>query len=350
MKPRTRRNAAAFTLVEVLVAAALLVTILGFLLSLTDQTTRIWTGTTAKVEQFRDARTAFERMTSRISQATLNTYWDYDSATAPKRYERRSELRFISGSAATLVGNSPLAKRVTHCIFFNAPIGVASNANDRGLANALNSVGYFAELGDDSAQRPDFITNDMIAPRWRFRLVEFAQPTENFSLYQFTSGAASTYTGLDWFTVDANSITPTGLAMRHVIAENVIALIITPRLAKAEEKPLQANATHSPLATNYRYDSMGTNTNKDLNPRNQLPPVVQLMLIAIDEKSSDRLNLDSSKVDIFAISNLFQNTMNFDTELATLETKLTQMKMRYRIFSTNVHIRAAKWSREQTNP
>lgn len=361
MKPCTRCNAAAFTLVELLVAAALLVTILGFLLSLTDQTTRIWSGTTAKVEQFRDARTAFERVTSRLSQATLNTYWDYDygDSTDPTKvtsYKRRSELRFIVSGGNTLLKTSGMATRVTHAVFFNAPMGIASSANDRGLANALNSIGYYVELNDDSAQLPKFITDSsLVEPRWRFRLMEFAQPTESFNLYQYTSGtpttpsAASTYLGTEWFTTDTNSTSITGVAMRHVIAENVIALIITPRLAKAEEKSLQKNETHSPLSPYYTYDSMATNADARLNSRNQLPPVVQFMMIAIDEKSADKLNLDATKSDVFGLSQLFQDTQKFGADLATLETKLTNTKVRYRIFTTNVHIRAAKWSREQSN-
>lgn len=129
----------------------------------------------------------------------------------------------------------------------------------------------------------------------------------------------------------------------------VIALSITPRLSKTEETPLQASATHSPLAPNYSYDSTGTNTNPQLNPKNQLPPVVQLTMIAIDDKSADKLNLDSTKADVFGVSKLFTNTQNFDADLATLEGTLATSKVRYRIFTTNVHIRAAKWSREQTN-
>ena len=346
MRGGTRRSIAAFTLVEVLMAAAILVTILAFLLVVTDQTARIWSSTSAKVEQFREARTGFERVTTRLSQATLNTYWDYDIPAKPTRYERRSELRFISGSATALLGNSGGATRITHAIFFNAPLGVTGDVNFSSLANALNTLGYFTEFGDDSAQRPPFITTAMIPAIWRFRLMEFSQPTENFSVYQFTNANAGNTTKA-WFTTDMNGTT----VLKRVIAENVIALIVTPRLAKAEELPLQTNATHSPLAPLYSYDSTGTNANPQLNPKNQLPPVVQLTMIAMDDKSAETLDLDSTKADVFAIvkSNLFADTRKFTADLATLEGTLATKRLRYRIFTTNVHIRAAKWSREQKN-
>ncbi len=346
MKSSAAGSVAAFTLTEVLVASAILVTMLGFLMTVTNQTARIWSGTSAKVEQFRGARSGFERVTTRLAQATLNTYLDYDNATLPTRYERRSELRFISGSAASLLGTSGGATRITHATFFNAPTGITGDANYSGLTNALNTLGYFAELNDDSGQRPAFITTAMIPARWRFRLMEFSQPTEEFSVYQFTNGNAGNATR-DWFKTGVNS----AAGSKHVVAENVIAFIVTPRLAKAEELPLQTNATHSPLAPDYTYDSTNANATARLNPRNQLPPVVQLTMIATDEKSADRLGLDSTKADVFEIvkSSLFTNTQKFAADLTTLEETLAAKKVSYRIFTTNVHIRAAKWSREQTN-
>ena len=93
---------AAFTLAELLVGMGILVVLFGFLLVSANQTTKLIGSTAGKVEQFREARNAFERVSTRISQATLNTYWDYDSPTAPTRYERRSELRFISGGVKEL--------------------------------------------------------------------------------------------------------------------------------------------------------------------------------------------------------------------------------------------------------
>ena len=344
-RPDTERRSAAFTLLEVLVASTIVVVMAGFLLSVMDQTARIWSSTSAKVEQFREARTGFERVTTRLAQATLNTYWDYDNPTTPTRYLRQSELRFICGSAPTLLGTNSSAARVTHAVFFNAPLGVTSNTNYAGLPNALNTVGYYAELADDAGQRPAFITNAMIPSRWRFRLMEFSQPTESFSVYQYTSGNPGVITNA-WFTADLNNTA----VPKRVVAENVIAFVVTPRLAKAEELPLQTNATQSPLAPNYSYDSTATNANPQLNPKNQLPPVVQITMVATDEKSAVNLGLTgTAQSNIFKTSSLFTNTQNYAADLATLETTLIASHVRYRIFTTNVHIRAAKWSREQKN-
>src|SRR5688572_26589605 len=68
---------AAFTLVELMVATAVIALLMVVLLQMTTQTTKTWRFTTEKVEKFQSARDGFESMTRRISQATLNTYWDY---------------------------------------------------------------------------------------------------------------------------------------------------------------------------------------------------------------------------------------------------------------------------------
>ena len=135
MMTRTARDgsSAAFTLVEILLVAAIFVMLFSFLVATTDQTARIWSSTSAKVEQFREARTGFERVTSRLSQAVLNTYWAYNNDTAPTHYLRQSELRFITGSAPSLLGNTKDAIRSSHTMFFNAPLGLAGSANDRAL-------------------------------------------------------------------------------------------------------------------------------------------------------------------------------------------------------------------------
>ena len=52
----------AFTLVEMLVATTVLAAMVVLLARITSETATIWTRTTAKVDQFRAARTAFEAL------------------------------------------------------------------------------------------------------------------------------------------------------------------------------------------------------------------------------------------------------------------------------------------------
>jgi uncharacterized protein (TIGR02599 family) len=83
-----------FTLVELLVSVGLITLIALLLASMTNATASTWRYTTGRIEQFRSAEMAFEAVTRRLSQATLNTYWDYDNPAAPRKYVRQSDLRF----------------------------------------------------------------------------------------------------------------------------------------------------------------------------------------------------------------------------------------------------------------
>ncbi|MEQ1853294.1 MAG: hypothetical protein ABMA01_17075, partial [Chthoniobacteraceae bacterium] len=98
-----------------------------------------------------------------------------------------------------------------------------------------------------------------------------------------------------------------------------------------------------------------------LNPRNQLPPVVQVAMVAIDEPGAELL-ADKFGSDPFLginYSTLFRNPSMLednpataapgDGDLAKLEAILAAKRISYRIFSTNVSIRGAKWSRSQKN-
>ena len=65
----TYRRSAAFTLVEVLVAASIIVVLMGIMLGMTDQTQRLIRSTSSKVEAFQESRAAFESVTRHLSQA-----------------------------------------------------------------------------------------------------------------------------------------------------------------------------------------------------------------------------------------------------------------------------------------
>ena len=74
-----------FTLVELIVAVGLLAIVLLLLASMTNSTASIWRLTSGKIEEFRSAGNAFDALTRRLSQATLNTYWDTIRQPPPRR-------------------------------------------------------------------------------------------------------------------------------------------------------------------------------------------------------------------------------------------------------------------------
>ncbi len=352
MQPGRRKSgrSRAFTLVELLVSIAVLALLMVLLVSITDATRASWSDATAKTQQFREAREAFEAITRRLSQATLNTYWDYsypnnDQTRPPTAYVRQSELRFISGPGNELgLG----ANRTTHGIFFQAPLGYVSGSTYSRFRNLLNTWGYFVEYGSDQSARPAFINASILPYRNRFRLMELMEPSESMTLYQkqAMNGGAAAYNGREWFAEPLASAANVG-----VVAENIIAQVILPKLSAADQA--SGNYTDGSLAPNYLYDSTGldmsTSADASLNPRNQLPPVVQVTMVALDELSASRLG-DAGAASLKTwLGSHFSDPMELQSDLKNLEKYLVDNRIKYRIFTSNVSIRASKWSRTQEN-
>jgi uncharacterized protein (TIGR02599 family) len=361
-----------FTLVELLLSMVILSLVTLVLVSMVNQTGSLWHRTTSKIEEFREARTGFESLTRCLSQATLNTYWDYNDPNVPTKYMRQSELRFISGPGLLAGVNSP-TPYPTQSLFFFAPLGFVrpasatdtASANYQGLDNLLNLWGYFIEYADDSALRPPFVNGK---PHKRFRLMELMQPSQSLSIYSLETQAGGNlkYVTPDWF---QNAVSASGDLPRpaHVLAENIIALIVLPKMTPADQKKLGFN--DASLAPNYFYNSTGldltgstklsTTANPTLNGTHQLPPVMEVAMVAIDETSAALLS-DADALDLQAeLAGLFADPKKLSSDLTgkptppatglSLEDYLRQKRINYRVFTTDVSIRAAKWSSNQKN-
>jgi uncharacterized protein (TIGR02599 family) len=354
----TLRRTAAFSQLEVLVASSVIALVMLMLSMMTDQTQRLIRSTSGKVEQFQEARVGFDAMTRRLSQATLNTYWEYSYRTeyqtvggqqqamrVPDRYQRGSELRFRSGPMVEFTKSKgpKEAFQPMHGIFFQAPNGWVEDPQKYGaLDHLLNSWGYFVELGTDEATVPDFLKN-RAEPRRRFRLMEWMEPAEALKVYKYQNLRST-----EWF---APQLSKEGRPVRALV-ENVVALIITPKFDRTtEEARLKLNKS-TVLSPFYRYDSTTTSADPELNQKNQLPPVVQITMIALDEGSAFRLNdrYKNHPTGGIEFGQLFRRPEAYESDLTLLEQQLaTTHRVAYRVFTTNVSIRGAKWSITQQN-
>jgi uncharacterized protein (TIGR02599 family) len=154
MSSQRRTGTGGFTLVEVMLSAAVLALLVVILVSITNQTANTWKYTSGKIEQFSSARDAFESLTRQIGQATLNAHYEYFNDKdeprteenaglfVPRNYGRQSDLRFISGSmdrgnwydgaVAAPLAADPVRPRPAHGIFFNAPLGFVDDLSEHG--------------------------------------------------------------------------------------------------------------------------------------------------------------------------------------------------------------------------
>ena len=337
---------------------ALLALLMVVLVTMLDATTATWKRSSSKIEQFQQGWEAFDRMARQIAEATLNTYYDYVDANGnprttatsltfvPKQYRRQSELRFISGPGlATSSGNT------THAVFFQAPQG-KSTGNSAG-ENLLNTCGFFVELGSDQSFLPQVLPASF--SKNRFRLLQLVEPSESLSVYGRVAAAASgsIYTGREWFQDALN--TPANVS---IAAENIIALVVLPMLTKPDQ--ISGGYSESSLAPEYLYDSSRSYANASapnaaLNSLHQLPPVIQTTMVAIDEASASRMSdADRNSLKTF-LNGLFLQSGNttdptqpgYAKDLKSLEDELVKRKINYRIFTSNIPIKSAKWSREQ---
>lgn len=301
-------------------ATMVLAVMLTMLLGVISQTSSVTQMATQKISAFQGARAAFDIMARNVSQATLNAYWDYDRLPSPTRYLRKSELHFLIGNAG--LSPFPGTPGTGQALFFQAPIGVTTEQSKfGGLETLLNALGYYVEYGPQEGLPPPF---PEAAPVYRYRLMQAIQPTEDLAVYAET-------TGNEW--VDGMA------ASASAVADNVICLVVWP-MRSPEDDPggLQ-------LSTNFSYDSRDAAlANPQPATANQLPPVVQLTIVAIDEKSAARICVGQTPPEEIsgALEGLFQKAENYNEDLAKLESALSAANINSRAFSTTVALRESK--------
>ncbi len=316
------RDAEGFTLVELLVAMAVLAMMSVLMLSLTSSAQKIAQQTTSRTEHFREARRAFDRINQSLSQATLNVYWDYVDAAGnprstnsftPNRYFRFSELRYLQTNAASLTAPRGGTLR-GNAVFFQAPLGRTAATNLSGFNSLVNTLGFFLERGGDSTLRPPTVSENKV----RYRIFELAEPADQLTVYSLTSGNPS-YNRLEWVTQPLANV-----AYSHRLADNIVALLF-----QAQYK----NAAGSPL-TSFNYSSAPQKRGSQPIEENNLPPNIRVTMIAVDESSARRI----------ADENIMLTDAIDDATLVQLENELTDNRLNYRKFESTVKIGPAKWS------
>ncbi len=368
-----RGSASSFTLVELLTAITVLLIMMVVIFSIFQEITGAWHGSVGKVESLQDARSAFVAMTHTISQATLNTYYDYVDTNAPFNgetrgqviasggsltaftatgYARTSDLHFISGSTKTSGGtvtNTCLASvpqipyPITHSIFFEAPLGSTHTSGYQQLNGMLNACGFYVCYGPDPTV-PPFLSSTTVATHYRYRLMQFTEPSEYLSIYAPQTQGALESSYNQWFlgplTQELSAASSGGSLMSiSQLAQNVLALVILPKLSAGDQ-------TANPgivLAPNYDYD---TRNSANSISYNQLPPVVQVTMVAIDEASALKLGNTATPPDtqLGLTPALFTQANNFQTDLNSLEAALVTAHVKFQVFQSEVALQGAKWS------
>jgi len=342
-----RTRAGAFTLLELLVACAVFILLLALLLSIIGQTSRLVGRSTQSVSAFQEARTAFELMTRSLSQATLNTYWDYldangayrtpDNASTfqPTNYGRNSDLHFLLGDAGSVSGSGytslPGTVGTGQAVVFQLPSGRSANSQYKNLEQLLNACGYFIEYGDRVALPAPFPSGES---KYRFRLMQAIQPAESLEVFK-------TKTGNSWIQ---------GLSQQALpVADNIIYALIWPRRSPSDDpggKELTDLSPSKGFAFDSRPDSAAASKWPQPDNVHQLPPVLQITLVALDEVTAARVCRSSTPPS--EITSLFQGIFQspsqnqFEEDLKTLERRMGEKGYGFRIFTTTIPLKECK--------
>ncbi|MFV0338478.1 MAG: prepilin-type N-terminal cleavage/methylation domain-containing protein [Chthoniobacterales bacterium] len=359
-----------FSILEMMVAMAVLMVLLVVLIQVTGRVGEIWRMGSGKITAFQNARSAFTTINRTLSQATLNTYNDYvdsdekyrtdanRSSFVPAKFMRASELHFISGPAVGLVKGATAADNPGDAIFFQAAMGSTDTPTLNGLQTAMNSTGFYIQYGDmPDSLLPAWLKTLFASKDKKFRLIQVISPTEDFEVYNSTS---SPNYDIDWLTTLTD--TPTAAASKQrILAEDVCLLVVRTRLSPEDEEligpkvgmTLSDSTQGSILAPNYTYDSRawetgyggGVSNNRKNIMRNQIPPIVDVAMVCLDPRTTQRVEWGSAPPAAVAVPpGLFTNSANMEADLETYASELTDAGLQFRIFRSSVKLQGAKWS------
>lgn len=323
----------AFSLIELLVSMTILSLMILMVSFMLAEVEGGWSRVRGRSVEFRDARNALETIANRISQARIDTYWDYEMDQGlPIRYRKSSHLHFVTGKAADLMPDS-LVKPSGSSVFFEAPFGMTQEQDLKGLSSLLNGWGYFAGFGGDAEWLPLF-ARGRVQERYRFRLFEYHLPTEKLALH-----SEETPTGYRWITDHLESKNVS------LLAENVILFLIHP------VSSMEVDNAHQ-LAENYEFDSRAYELAPDQpnaeRARHELPPMILMTMVAVAEADFARFQQDRSDgvPEVFDVEKIapFSKSIDFEKDLQRLEEHLQENRIDYRVFSTAIGLRSSKWT------
>lgn len=361
----------AFSLLELLVATAILLVVVTVLLQLIAGIGSIWKSSAGKVSAFQSARSAFTTIDRVLAAAMLNTYNDYVNSAgdprtpanasnfSPTKFLRASELHFLSGPAADLVPGGSATSTPGQAIFFQAPLGEAVASSLGALGRELNSTGFYIRYGfPDGSLMPNWL-QALFGSKKRFRLMQVVEPSDSLQIYAST--AAPGY-DTDWLNFTNPPAAGSPQPRERVLAEDVSLLVIRPRLPPEDEKAsagvLQETFSESSmgslLSPDYLYDSRAwepgyaggitVSGRRDLM-RNQVPPIVDVAMVALDRRSLGRFTFAADPpAELLVPAGLFSDSSKLEEDLTAYGQQLSAAGIRFRIFRTSIRLQGAKWS------
>lgn len=326
----------AFTLIEVLVSMVILAMILLVITSVIGQAQRTWKGATSRLSQFREARQAFDTVSRNLRQAMINPYGDYKYRATPFHppprpgVVRDADLGIRFGRSSSLIsGGSGASELPGSAVVFQAPLGVTSTEEFRPLKNLLCIRGYFVRFGSDENFMPEGLKS-RLQERFRYRLIEYAPPTEFNPVY--AEGQKGAWTNIS---------EATGRDYMRIVANNVLGLIMAPTYNEAAAGAAPRDFGQKVQDPVYEINSYDPGTFNGRNTQHRLPVAAQVVMIACDEESAARMIVGQSSPDIFSKAGAdFSDPKSLESDIVKLRQYMNSQRYNFRIFSSNVFMLA----------
>lgn len=299
-----------FSLLELLVAMAVLSVLLIVLANLSGYVSRVWSRVSSQSRLLQEGRAAMETIARDLRQATLHPHWAYDNPANPSRYLRKSDLAFVTGKAVDLLPGSSTGPG--SAVFFQAMLGRSDSGANRQLNELLNTIGFYLERKTD----PNAPPGTTAATKPKFRLMKLHAPAEEMAVY--TAGLASTPTDYRWFR------DPVAHGFAHPVAENIIHIRILPLFVDSD-----GSVVEFPSGTGYN-SAVGALATPQPVTANQLPPLVEITLILADDSAEKR------------IASL--GTIDLSADPEEVQRQLVAAGIPFRVIQSRIQLPNSKWN------
>lgn len=348
----------AFTLVEILVSTSLLLLLVTIIGGFIHQVSSITRKTRSDIEGFQNARLALDAITSKLSLAELNPYWDYYDQNntritdylkqEPFSYGFYSELQFICTPLKSIGIDSPTS---SHGVFFQAQIGYTRDKNLAFSKNLLNTVGYYCGAYNEA------LPFSFLKSTKRYALMELMPPAEDVNPYsQIFQSSPTENSNLSWF---SNYISTTNKGLyTSPVADNILSVVFFPHYPVFDdistiqiEKRKPANC----LTPNFFYDSRKISASGSpilLSRENgstwtttwlhRLPPLIDVYIIAMDEATAQKISDFPDHLKSVFKGDLFTNPNQLSSDLEIIIQRSKKEKINIRWFKKTVILYASE--------
>jgi uncharacterized protein (TIGR02599 family) len=363
----------AFTLMELLVAMAILGILLVAVSISLQGVQSAWRLTRSAVRENLEGRRALETVVTNLSRATLHQRWvpnldpNNNPSAIPTALLPESDLHFVSGPSRILLPG--VRYGIGHSAFFQGPFGFPGSTRDiqsnpdtplyQTLPHTLSAWGYYVEFGLDPTELPNFLTTTRqgrpAPPRkHRFRLMEYRQPAHELPLFVQPDGYPKPLHALhtsntalyEWFQAPVSNSQPGSAANNRrvsIVAENILALVIVPYdpyLVTLANGGSNSTLPYQ-LAPDYHFDSRRhqwePGSPLSAATRHQLPPAVEIAVVSLAEDVWDNLSeaeaIRQGQSLVSLMSGLFLTSATYSNDLETLDRELNNLRLDHQIMT-----------------